>query len=129
MNDQEFDQFCARLAHTFMVVQWGGAHVWKVGDLSASKVFAIGGWSQHPHGAFSFKTSELDYAFLQQKPGFKPAPYLASRGMKWIQAYEHLDQSELSYYLSESYRLASLNLTKKQQRALGLNQNANMPTK
>ena len=42
---QDLDVMDPTTATTY-VVQWGGAHVWKVGG----KVFAIGGWErgQHP---------------------------------------------------------------------------------
>ena len=40
MTYDTFNRFCAALPHATYVVQWGGAHVWKVGG----KVFAIGGW-------------------------------------------------------------------------------------
>lgn len=74
--------------------------------------------------AFTFKTSEQNYYFLESKPGYRPAPYLASRGMKWIQLFDLdlAEQGELNYYLAESYRIVSLGLTKKKQKELGLNQ-------
>lgn len=61
---------------------------------------------------------------LREQPGFRPAPYLASRGMKWIQQYENSASTdeELKYYLKESHRIVSLGLTKKMQREFGLNQ-------
>ena len=105
-------------------MQWGDSHVWKV----AGKVFAIGGWQQTETPAFTFKTSELNYHFLSEKAGYRPAPYFASRGMKWMQQYDVPDNSqsekdeELIYYLTESHRLVSLGLTKKKQKELGLNQ-------
>lgn len=120
MTYEEFNDFCRVLPATSHVVQWGGSHVWKVGG----KVFAIGGWGKSDKPAFSFKTSELDFEILRDQPGFRPAPYLASRGMKWIQQYEtstKLDD-ELKYYLEESHRIVSLGLTKKKQKELGLNQ-------
>ena len=91
---------------------------WKVGG----KVFAIGGWGEADKPAFTFKTSEQNFYFLAEKPGYKPAPYLASRGMKWIQQYDADDDEELVYYLTESHRIVSLGLTKKLQKELGLNQ-------
>ena len=120
MTYDEFNQFCASLTATSYVVQWGNSHVWKVGG----KVFAIGGWGKADQPAFTFKTSELNYHYLADKPGYKPAPYLASRGMKWIQQYDApaSEDEELRYYLLESYRLVSLGLTKKKQKELGLNQ-------
>lgn len=120
MTYEEFNDFCRSLSATSYVVQWGGSHVWKVGG----KVFAIGGWEKSDAPAFSFKTSELDFEIFRDLAGFRPAPYLASRGMKWIQHYEECDttQDELKGYLSESYRLVSLGLSKKTQKELGLNQ-------
>lgn len=120
MTYQEFNDFCQSLPATTYVVQWGGSHVWKVGG----KVFAIGGWQKSDNLAFTFKASELNFNVLQDEPGYRPAPYLASRGMKWIQRYETLEHTDeqLKYYLAESHRIVSLGLTKKKQKELGLNQ-------
>jgi len=116
----QYNDFCRCLPATLYVVQWGGAHVWKVGG----KVFAIGGWDKSDKPAFSFKTSELNFEMLRDQLGFRPAPYLASRGMKWIQQYglPDLADDDLKYYLKESHRIVSLGLTKKKQKELGLNQ-------
>lgn len=88
-------------------------------------MFAIGGWGKSDTPAFTFKTSENNFEILKSEPGFRPAPYLASRGMKWIQQYDVVEHSEeqLKYYLQESYRIVSTGLTKKKQTELGLNQN------
>jgi len=120
MNYQQFNNFCASLHATSYVVQWGNSHVWKVGG----KVFAIGGWGENDQPAFVFKTSDLNFEFLKVSEGYKPAPYFANRGMKWIQQY-HKDKDkddDLIYYLKESHRIVSLGLTKKKQKDLGLNQ-------
>lgn len=121
MTLDEYNAFCAALPHTSHVVQWGGAHVWKI----AGKVFAIGGWSDDgkPLGV-TFKVSEIGFEVWKEEPGCRPAPYLASRGMKWIQRVsdETMDDDGLRDALNESYRLVSLNLTKKLQKELGLNQ-------
>ena len=65
---------------TTYVVQSGGSHVWKVG----SKVFAIGGWGDGEPG-YTFKVTALSYEILRNQPGLRTAPYLATRGMTWIQ--------------------------------------------
>ncbi len=44
MTLEDYNEFCASLPHAAHVVQWGGAHVWKVGGLEKGKVFAIGMW-------------------------------------------------------------------------------------
>ncbi len=120
MTYDEYNDFCRSLTATSYIVQWGGSHVWKVGG----KVFAIGGWEKLDSPAFTFKTSEHNFNVLQDRPGFRPAPYMASRGMVWIQQYDAPKESdeELQYYLKESHRIVSLGLTKKKQRELGLNQ-------
>ena len=119
MTYDEFNDFCGSLPATTHVIQWGGAHVWKVGG----KVFAIGGWEKSGRPAFTFKTSEHNFLFLSDQPGCRPAPYLASRGMKWIQQYdEPTSDEELRYYLGESHRIVSLGLTRRKQKELGLNQ-------
>ena len=76
-----YNQFCASLPFSTHVVQWGGAHVWKVGG----KVFAIAGLDERAELAVTFKCSDLAYDILKDQPGLRPAPHLASRGMKWIQ--------------------------------------------
>jgi predicted DNA-binding protein (MmcQ/YjbR family) len=120
MTYDQFNKFCGSLPATTHVVQWGGSDVWKVGG----KVFAIGGWTDEGITGVTFKVSELDFEILRDEPGLRPAPYLASRGFKWIQQYMKpgLPDKDLKYYLRESHRLASLNLTRKKQKELGLNQ-------
>lgn len=120
MTLDDYNTYCRTLPATSHVVQWGGSHVWKV----ATKVFAIGGWNNGKYPGVTFKVSEMAYEILRDAPGLRPAPYLASRGMKWIQHYGEpgLSDAELKEYLAESHHLASLNLTKKLQKELGLNQ-------
>jgi len=116
----EYNDFCRSLPVTSYVVQWGDSHVWKVGG----KVFGIGGWEKNDQPAFTFKASELNFEILRDEPGFRPAPYMAARGMKWIQQYDALENEDeqLRYYLKESHRIVSQGLTKKKQKELGLNQ-------
>ena len=124
MNQTEFNAFCESIPHTSHVVQWGDADVWKIGG----KVFSVGGWNDEQAGfAVTFKCSPTSFDILREQPGCRPAPYLASRGMKWIQrtSPESMDDAALKDYLRESYRLVSLNLTKKLQKELGLNQAEN----
>ena len=113
-----YNVFCASLPHATHVVQWGGAHVWKVGG----KVFAIAGWNAGVELAVTFKVSEMAFDVLREQPGLRPAPYLASRGMKWIQriSTETMDDDALRDYLRESHRLIVAKLTRKARKELGL---------
>jgi predicted DNA-binding protein (MmcQ/YjbR family) len=117
MTYDEYNAFCRALPVTSYVMQWGGAHVWKVGG----KVFAIGGWGDG-EAAYTFKAGDIAYEMMKDQPGLRPAPYLASRGMKWIQHYAEpgLADADLQDYLRESHRIVALGLSKKKQRELGL---------
>ena len=59
---------------------------------------------------------------LKEQPGLRPAPYLASRGMKWIQHYAKpgLSDGELRDYLRQSHLIVSQGLPRKMRIALGL---------
>jgi predicted DNA-binding protein (MmcQ/YjbR family) len=113
----EFNDFCRSLTATTYVVQWGGAHVWKVGG----KVFAIGWWDTG-EAAITFKVSELAFEMLKGEPGLRPAPYLASRGMSWIQNYAKpgLSDADLREYLRQSHSIVASGLSKKKRIELGL---------
>ena len=118
MTIEEYNTYCSSLPHPTHVVQWGGAHVWKVGG----KVFAIC-WDEGAAGLHvTFKCSPLSYDVLKEQPGCRPAPYLASRGIKWIQrtSAETLDDDGLRTYIAESHRLVSAGLPKRLRKELGL---------
>ena len=117
MTYDEYNAFCPALPATSYVVQWGGSHVWKVGG----KVFAIGGW-ENGEPSFTFKVSDVAYEMLKEQPGLCPAPYLASRGMKWIQHFTKpgLSDDELRDYIRPSLVIVSEGLSKKRRIELGL---------
>lgn len=120
MQLDAYNAFCATLPATTHVVQWGGAHVWKVGG----KVFAIAGWSDGDTLGVTFKVSGLAFDILKEQPGLRPAPYLASRGMTWIQRQTDatMDDEALKEYLAESHRIVASGLTRRLRRELGLEQ-------
>ncbi len=117
MTRAGFNTFCKSLTATTHVVQWGNADVWKVGG----KVFAICGW-EDKDPAFTFKTSDLAFEVLPQQPGIRPAPYMASRGLKWVQHYAKpgLSDAELKDYVRQSHAMVAAGLSKKKQKELGL---------
>ena len=119
---REYNAFCGSLPGATHVVQCGGSHVWKVGGPDKGKVFAIGGWERGRHPQITFKVSDIGWEVLREAPGCRPAPYLASRGMKWIQSHEEpgLTKHELKAYLRASYELVVAGLPKKRRAELGL---------
>src|SRR6185312_1475567 len=117
MTYDEFNAFCRSLPATTYVVQWGGSHVWKVGG----KVFAIGGW-QPAAPIFTFKVSDIAYEMLKEQAGLRPALYLDSRGMQWIQHFAKpgLSDAGLRDYIRQSHAIVAQGLSKKKRIALGL---------
>lgn len=120
MDLQSFDDFCASLPSTEMVIQWGGAHVWKVGG----KVFALcshwgpdradGSWK------IAFKASDLGFQILREQPGIIPAPYLGR--YKWVQIEQAdaLSDDDLKSYIEAAHAIIAKKLTKAARRELGL---------
>lgn len=117
MDYETFNRYCRERPASTYVVQWGGCHVWKV----ANKVFAIGGWEAE-EAAFTFKVSEVAYEMLKDRPGLRPAPYFASRGLKWIQHYDApgLNDGDLREYIARSYELVSGRLSNRKRAEHGL---------
>ena len=117
MTRDEFNTFCASLHATTHVVQWGNSDVWKVGG----KLFALCGWHEND-AAFTFKVTDIAFEVLPETPGIRPAPYLASRGMKWVQHYAEpgLSDTELKNHITYSYEMVVAKLTKKLRAELGL---------
>ncbi len=117
MTYEDFNAVCEALPATTYVMQWGGSHVWKVGG----KVFAIGGCGDGEQ-SYSFKVSEISFEMLKEQPGLRPAPYLASRGLTWIQHYAKpgLCDAALEHYLRQSHSIIARGLSKRKRVELGL---------
>ena len=117
MRQVDFNTFCTDLGATTHVVQWRGADVWKVGG----KVFAIGGWNAGDSFAVTVKVSELMYEVLRDRQGCRPAPYLASRGMKWIQVCGPGGPAgtELADLIRRTHDMIAAQLPKRIRRELG----------
>lgn len=122
MNQDTFNTFCGTLPATSYVSQWGGADVWKIGQGKSAKVFAIGWFGNGKYAGITFKVSPLAYEVLKDQPGLRPAPYFASRGIKWIQHYSEpgLPDPALKEHLAESHRLVAMAMSKSQRRKLDL---------
>jgi len=117
MNRDELNQFCASLPHAMHVVQWGNSDVYKIGG----KLFAVIGMGGDGN-AVTFKASELAFEVLSDSPGLRPAPYMASRGLKWIQHYAKpgLSDESLRDHIRASFDMVVAGLTRKKRTELGL---------
>ncbi len=117
MTRDELTAFCAAQPQATHVVQWGNADVYKVGG----KVFAIIGMGESGN-TVTFKASEMAFEILSDSPGLRPAPYMASRGLKWIQHYDTpgLSDDSLRAHITASYDMVVAGLTRKKRADLGL---------
>ena len=120
MELDAFNQHCQSLTASTKVIQWGGAHVWKVGG----KIFAIAsGWGGLPavgSHKIAFKCSDFSYSILIEQKGIIPAPYLARA--KWAQL-EHRDamnDEDIRAYIEAAHKIIAGKLTRKLQKDLGL---------
>jgi len=110
MTRDDINAFCAsRLAATH-VVQWGDADVWKVGG----KVFAITGWNDGKD-AVTFKVTRMIYDLMHDAKGYRPAPYMASRGMTWLQIHvpDVVPAGDIRQHIDVSHELVVAGLTRK----------------
>ena len=117
MTLEDYNAFCETLPCSEYVVQWGGAHVWKVGG----KLFAMAAIKDDTF-TVTFKVTEIGYEIMRDMDGLRPAPYLASRGMKWIQHYASpgLSDADLKSHITSSYEMAITRMTKKARAEFGL---------
>jgi len=112
----QIHEFCLALCGATHVVQWGGSDVYKVGG----KVFAIAGTDSDNRVWVTFKASEMSFEMLKSEPGVRPAPYLASRGFKWLQRFDSqaLDDQALQDYVRQSHAMVLAGLSRKKRLAL-----------
>lgn len=115
---EQFDAYCASLPGTHMVVQWGGAHVWKVGD----KIFAVASlWGKGvKEFRIGFKASDLAFEMLTEQSDIEPSPYLGR--YKWVQLQtpDALPEADLKAYIEAAHAMGVQKLTKAKRRELGL---------
>jgi len=117
LSRDELNDFCAALPHATHVVQWGGSDVYKVGG----KLFAVIGMGGEGN-AITFKATDLGFEVLSDTPGLRPAPYMASRGLKWIQHYAEpgLPDDSLRAHIQASYDMIVAKIPGKKRTELGL---------
>ncbi len=125
MRLEDFNSFCEKLPATTKVIQWGGAHVWKVGG----KIFAIASyWGPNSKdkilpeegSKISFKCSDFSYQLLIEQKDITPAPYLARAKWVQLQTEDAMRNEDIKSYIREAHSIIAAKLTKKQRGELGL---------
>ena len=118
MKLAEFNEFCAGLPSTEMVVQWGGAHVWKVGG----KIFALASsWGKESADIkIGFKASDMAFMLLTEQPKIEPSPYLGRYKWVQLQTADALNEADTKAYIEMAHSIVVAKLTKAKRLELGL---------
>lgn len=114
-----FEAFVGGLAHSFIVHQWGGASVGKVGDATSSRIFAIYSHWATDAPAVAFRSTSSGFEMLCTQEGIRPSPYLARANWVQVTDPEALNGPELAAYIGQAHRLSALSLPKGQYNKLG----------
>ena len=113
MDIDAIRRYCLRFPHATENVQWGYDLVFKVDG----KMFLVTRLEPGPV-AMSFKASAENFVELCERPGVRPAPYMARAQWIALEQFNTLPDSELRELLAESYRMVFEKLPKKRQQEL-----------
>ncbi|MEE9313364.1 MAG: MmcQ/YjbR family DNA-binding protein [Rhizobiaceae bacterium] len=118
MNLDDFNKYCASLPATHTVIQWGGAHVWKIGE----KIFAMASLWGKTEGEFKigFKASDMAFMMLTEEPNIAPSPYLGRYKWVQLQTSDALNDEDTKAYITAAYDIVCAKLTKAKRKELGL---------
>ena len=104
---------CLKFPHATEDVKWEKNLVFSVGD----KMFAVCGLETGDTWA-SFKSSPEEFAELVERPGIRPAPYLARAHWVALEEPDAIPRKELQQLLRRAYDLVFAKLPKKHQAQL-----------
>ena len=93
-------------------VKWGADRVWSV----AGKMFCA--LPLDGKGGPGFKVAHEDFLAMTDRPGIRPAPYLARARWVVLDALDSLPEAELLARVRASYELIRAKLPKRLQREL-----------
>ncbi|WP_035823548.1 MmcQ/YjbR family DNA-binding protein [Janthinobacterium sp. RA13] len=96
-------------------IKWTNVLAFSVGG----RLFALCGAEAHSTRGMSFKVDAERFLELTDRPGFRPAPYLARAKWVLVASPDALDDDEMAALLHRSYSLIVAGLTKKMQRDIG----------
>ena len=113
MDIEALRRHCLEFPHTTENVQWVSDLCFKVDG----KLFVVTALEPGPV-RLCFKCSPEVFAELCERPGVRPAPYMARAQWVALEQLDTLPDSELRGLIAESYRLVFERLPKKRQQEL-----------
>ncbi|MDP3490264.1 MAG: MmcQ/YjbR family DNA-binding protein [Phenylobacterium sp.] len=110
MSPQAMEAVALALPGATLSIQWGEAHVIKVGG----KIFAI----IAADGGLSFKASDIAFQALVEGGQARPAPYLARA--RWVRFDDPsvLEPQDIADWLAQAHALVVKGLARAQRQAL-----------
>lgn len=114
MNFEKAKDVCRGFPGATEDLKWGDNTVFSVGG----KMFMITGAGVSAHG-MSFKVEDERFLELTDRPGMRPAPYLARSKWVCVERADALGDAEAAELLRRAYELVFARLTKKLQREIG----------
>jgi predicted DNA-binding protein (MmcQ/YjbR family) len=115
MNIEDIQTICRQLPAVTEDIKWENDLVFSVGQ----KMFCVVGLNQSPTTS-SFKVTDEEFEEMCNRPGFKPAPYVAKYKWVWIDDVSKMKKTEWKKYLQQSHRLVANKLSMKLRKQLGL---------
>ena len=115
MNIEDVQNICRQMQCVKEDIKWEHDLVFSIGG----KMFCVVGLDQSPTTA-SFKVKDEEFEEMCNKPGFKPAPYVAKYKWVWIEDINKMKKADWKKYLEQSYDLVKNKLSIKLKKQLGL---------
>jgi predicted DNA-binding protein (MmcQ/YjbR family) len=114
MDIEAIRRYCLQFPHTTENVQWGADLCFKVDG----KLFVVTVLEPGPPVRLSFKCTPENFNELCERPGIRPAPYMARAQWVALEQLNTLLDHELRELMAESYRLVWERLPKKRREQL-----------
>ncbi len=106
MDIEALRYYCLSLPHVTEDIKWGADLCFSIGG----KMFCV--TSEHLPFRASLKVNDEEFEELAQKPGIKPAAYLAR--YKWVLVDgDAISDRQWKHYVQQSYELVKAKLPKK----------------
>jgi predicted DNA-binding protein (MmcQ/YjbR family) len=108
MHIEDIQAICEKMPQVTTDIKWRHDLVFSIGG----KMFCVVGLDQSPTTA-SFKVTEEEFEEMCNKPGFKPAPYVAKYKWVFIDDINKMNNTAWKKYLLQSYELVKARLPPK----------------
>lgn len=114
MTPEEVAAFCTTLPGASESIKWGSNQVFSIAE---NKMFAILGLAGNGKGKLAFKVDDDLFLGFTDRPGIRPAPYLARARWVAMETPYPMAADELEAVLARAHQLVALRLPKYRQGA------------